>query len=79
MNPKDEWSNRMSLITQNSVKMVAEPCDGTAQWIFDTPKCDTFCGECNMTEEQQAATPQTSSVVQPPPFTVEQQSFIESS
>ena len=77
MNQNYQWTDSMSPITQKSVKMVAELRDGTALWIFDTPKWDTFCGECNMTEEQQAATPQASSVAQRPPFTVEQQSFIE--
>ena len=56
--------------------MVAELDHGTAQWIFDNPRLDTVFGECNMTCEQQAAT-STASGVQAPPFTAEQQSFLE--
>ena len=63
-------------ITRNSVKMVAEPDNDTAQWIFDNPGLDTVFGECNMTGEQQTAAPSVSAV-QAPPFTAEQQSFLE--
>ena len=66
----------MSPITRNSVKMVAEQDNDTAQWIFDNPGLDTVFGECNMTGEQQAAT-STASGAQAPPFTAEQQGFLE--
>ena len=58
-NPTNHLSqmfNSMSPITRNSVKMVAEQDNDTAQWIFDNPGLDTVFGECNMTGEQQAAT-----------------------
>ena len=55
----------MSPVARKTVKMVAERCDGTALWIFDTPRLDAVFGECNMTSEQQTA------------FTVEQQGFLE--
>ena len=75
-NPTNEMINSMSSITKNSVKMVAEQDNGTAQWIFDNPRLDTIFSECNMTSEQQAATPTTSGA-QAPLFTFEQQGFLE--
>ena len=75
-NPTNQMINSMSPITRNSVKMVAELDHGTAQWIFDNPRLDTVFGGCNMTGEQQTAAP-TVSAVQAPPFTAEQQSFLE--
>ena len=56
--------------------MVAEPDNDTAQWIFDNPGLDTVFGECNMTGEQQTAAPSVSAA-QAPPFTADQQSFLE--
>ena len=78
-NPMNQISQMFiskSPITRNSVKMVAEPDNDTAQWIFDDPGLDTVFGECNMTGEQQTAAPSVSTV-QAPPFTAEQQSFLE--
>ena len=78
-NPMNQISQMFiskSSITRNSVKMVAELDHGTAQWIFDNPKLDTVFGERNMTGEQQTAAP-TVSAAQAPPFTAEQQSFLE--
>ena len=69
-------SNSMSPMARKTVKMVAEPCNGTALWIFDTPRLDAVFGECNMTSEQQAAAP-TASGAQATPFIVEQQGFLE--
>ena len=56
--------------------MVAELDNDTAQWIFDNPGVDTVFGECNMNSEQQTTAP-TVSAAQAPPFTAEQQSFLE--
>ena len=56
--------------------MVAELDNDTAQWIFDNPRLDTVFGECNMTGEQQTAAPSVSAA-QAPPFTADQQSFLE--
>ena len=56
--------------------MVAELDNDTAQWIFDNPGLDTVFGECNMTGEQQTAAPSVSAA-QAPPFTADQQSFLE--
>ena len=76
-NQNVQRSDSMSPTTRESqLKMEAEPCDDTALWIFDTPRLDTVFGECNMTSEQQAATP-TASGAQAPLFTVEQQGFLE--
>ena len=61
-------------ITRKTVNMVAELDNDTAQWIFDNPGVDTVFGECNMTGEQQTAAPTVSAA---PPFTAEQQSFLE--
>ena len=66
----------MSSITRNSVKMVAEPRNDAALWIFDNPRLDSVFGECNMTGVQQAAT-STASGAHAPPFTAEQQGFLE--
>ena len=74
--PTTQMFNSMSPITRKSVKMVAEQDNDTAQWIFDNPRLDTVFGECNMTSEQQAATPTTSGA-QAPPFTVERRGFLE--
>ena len=60
---------------RNSVKMIAELDNGTAQWIFDNPRLDTVFGECNMTGEQQAAA-STASGAQAPPFTAQRQGFL---
>ena len=67
-NPTNQMINSMSPITRNSVKMVAEPDDDTAQWIFDNPGLDTVFGECNMTGEQQTAAPTVSAVQAPSTF-----------
>ena len=75
-NQISQRSDSKSLITRKSFKMEAEPCNGTALWIFDNPRLDTVFGECNMTSWQQAATP-TASGAQAPPFTVKQQGFFE--
>ena len=75
-NESDISDVNKSPITRKSVKMVAELDHGTAQWIFDNPRSNTVFDECNMTGEQQTATP-TVSAVQTPPFTAEQQSFLE--
>ena len=77
-NPTNQISQMfisMSPITRNSVKMGGAG-NGTAQWIFDNPRLDTVFGECNMTGEQQAAA-STASGAQAPPFTAEQQGFLE--
>ena len=76
MNQISQMFISKSPITRKSVKMVAELDNGTAQWIFDNPRLDTVFGECNMNGEQQTAAP-TVSAAQAPPFTAEQQSFLE--
>ena len=76
-NPMNQISQMFiskSSITRNSVKMVAELDNGTAQWIFDNQRLDTVFGECNITGEQQAT---ASTVSAAPLFTAEQQSFLE--
>ena len=47
-------SDSMSSITRNSVKMVAEPRNDAALWIFDDPRLDSVFGECNMNLHDQS-------------------------